>query len=174
MKNWKPILLTFLLLTGTLWVQSGRSQSQAGLANAIGQNSNITQIAGVSVNSDPCGSWGVVKQSVAVTISTATTTQLVAPVAGQTVFVCGFTFAMTGTTPTFQFEYGTGTTCGTGTTVLTGAFQNDIASGFGQYIYGGGEMTIFATPSANALCVLSAGTPSVNGVVTYVQRVAGT
>jgi hypothetical protein len=175
MKRTYAVLLTLVILaTVTFWSQPTRPQAQGGVSGTLGLNSNQTQIAGAPVNNDPCGSWGVVKQSVPVAITTATTTQLVALSAGQTVFVCGFTFAMTGTTPTFQFEYGTGASCGTGTTVLTGAFQNDIATGFGQYIYGGGEMTIFAAASANALCIVSAGTPTINGVVTFVQRVAGT
>jgi hypothetical protein len=42
-------------------------------------------------------------------------------------FVCGFTFSMTGTTPTFQFKYGTGAAC-TSLVVLTGAFQADITA----------------------------------------------
>jgi hypothetical protein len=47
--------------------------------------------------------------------------------------VCGFTFSMTGITPTFQFEYGTGSAC-TSPAVLTGAFQADITAAIGQYM----------------------------------------
>jgi hypothetical protein len=71
--------------------------------------------------------WGVVKQSVAVNIMTATTTSIVTVSGSTKVFVCGFTFSMTGTTPTFQFEYGTGAAC-TNPVVLTGTFQADITA----------------------------------------------
>jgi hypothetical protein len=161
--------LALIFAVGTI---PTHSQSQAGAANATGVNSNITQIGGVSVNNDPCGSWGVTKQSVVVNIASSTTTQLIALSAGQTIFVCGFVVTDVGTTPTFQFEYGTGASCGTGTTTLSGAIAPTSAQ---PVFYGGGEMTIFATASANALCIVTGGTTtSLAGVLTYVQRVAGT
>lgn len=168
-KKYLVVLATLLLI----FAFPGRTQNPS---SEMGQPSNLVQIHGLNSANDPCGSWGTTKQSTAVTISTATTTQIVALTAGQTIFVCGFNFSMTGTTaPTFQFEYGTGTNCGTGTTVLTGVYAADITATIGQYIYGGGEMTIFATASANALCIVTGGTgPSLQGVVTFVQRVAGT
>ena len=159
--------LAILLLLATETVV----QSQA--PNAPGTYTNLTQIGGASVNADPCGSWGVVKQSVPIAISSATTTQLVALASGQTIFVCGFSLTMVGATETIQFEYGTGASCGTGTTTLTGAFADGTASDI-AFSYGGGEMTIFATASANALCAVTTGTVSIQGVLTFVQRVAGT
>jgi hypothetical protein len=174
MKRIYAVLASLILLAGlTLWTQPTRSQAQAGAANAIGQNSNITQIGGVSVNTDPCGSWGVAKQSVVINLASATTTQLVALSAGQTIFICGYNFTMVGAAETITFEYGTGASCGTGTTALTGAIADGTASDI-SVTYGGGEMTIFSTPSANALCALTTGTVGIQGVLTYVQRVAGT
>src|SRR5882724_2808536 len=54
------------------------------------------------------------------TISSSTTTSLVAGVAGQSIFICGWhvTTTQTATFPTFQFEYGTqGGPCTTPTPV---------------------------------------------------------
>jgi hypothetical protein len=170
MKRIYAVLAVLVLLTGvTLWTQPIRSQAQAGLANAIGQNSNITQVGGASVNTDPCGSWGIVKQSVPINVSAAATAQLVAISGSTKVFVCGFSFTMVGAVQSIQFEYGTGTTCGTGTNVLTGAFADGTVSDI-VVTYGGGEMTIFGTPAGQALCVLSTTTASVQGVLTYVQQ----
>ena len=54
----------------------------------------------------------------------AGTVQLVVPVAGQRIYVCGWhVTSILSTTSTFQFIYGTGATCGTGTVNLTPAFN---------------------------------------------------
>ena len=158
-----------LLAAVTFWSQPVRPQAQAGIANAIGVNSNITQIGGVSVNTDPCGSWGVAKKSVPINIASATTTSLVAISGSTSIFVCGYNFTMVGATESIQFEYGTGATCGTGTTVLTGALADAAASDI-SVAYGGGEMTIFSTPASQGLCALTTGTVSIQGVLTYVQQ----
>jgi hypothetical protein len=115
---------------------------------------------------DPCQSSAVAKSSTPVNISSATTTQLVAPSGNLSVYVCGFLATAAGTSPTLQFEYGTGATCGTGTTVLTGVMAAsttvplEFASG----------LTNFKAPQAQGLCVVSGGTgPSFQGVLTFVQ-----
>jgi len=126
-----------------------------------------TVAANVAGSSDPCQSSSVTKSSVAINISSATTTQLVALSAGKVVYACGFTASGTGTTDTIQFEYGTGTTCGTGTTALTGPIALAAAP---NSSYGPGS-TVFATASANALCAVTGGTvTNVAGVLTYVQQ----
>jgi hypothetical protein len=134
----------------------------AGLLNITFSPSASMILANIG---DPCENPSVTKSSVSVAISTATTTQLVALSAGKVVYACGFT-ASVGATTTAQFEYGTGTTCGTGTTVLTGAF----APATGAVLGLSGEGSRFATPAGNALCVLSTGTGGINGVLTFVQQ----
>jgi hypothetical protein len=164
----RKLILTTLLLAVLLIFLSQPSNPQ-GTANSPGPNSNITQIGGASVNTDPCGSWGVIKTSKAVNISTAVTTSIVGVSGSTAVFVCGFHLeTVSGTTPTFQFEYGTGAACGTGTTVLTGTYTGAALQTF---FYGGGEMTLFQAPASNGLCIVSGGTtPNIQGVVTYVQQ----
>lgn len=121
---------------------------------------------------DPCQTSAITKQSVVINITTATTTSLVAISGNTQIFVCGFaiTFGSTVTADTIQFEYGTGATCGTGTTVLTGAFNtNGLLTGTISY---GGSATIFKTIAAQRLCAVSTvGTgPSIQGVLTFVQQ----
>src|SRR5580704_6040460 len=105
---------------------------------------------------DPCQSNGIAKSSVVIAPSgTAGTTQLVALSAGKTVYVCGYNFTETNVAQTIVFEYGTGASCGTGTTALTGAFTSTTANTIVVGEYSGG--TIFAAPTGNALCILTTG-----------------
>src|SRR5437879_5656570 len=83
---------------------------------------------GFQLGSDPCQSNGIAKSSIVLNITSATTTQLVALSAGKQIFVCGFNFTMVGTVQTLAFEYGTGASCGTGTTLLTGAMADGTVS----------------------------------------------
>lgn len=124
--------------------------------------------------SDPCGS--AAKSSVAISVGTAATTQLVAISGSLAIYVCGFamTIAPSGTSAdTALFEYGTSSNC-TGTNALTGTFGNgDLTSATGVLAvsHGGASQTIMKAPSANGLCIVTAGTAvNVQGVLSYVQQ----
>lgn len=116
---------------------------------------------GSTVSADPCFTGQ--KSSVAIAISTATTTQLVALASGKKVYVCSFS-ATTPASSSLVFEYGTGSACGTGTTALTGAYgaSSSITSG-------AADATQFSAPAGNALCALTTGTGA-QGVLSYVQQ----
>ena len=117
--------------------------------------------------SDPCESPAVVKKSVAVNIGTATTTTVVTPNTNQAIFACGWSFTEAGTTPTFQFEYGTGTNCGTGTVVLTGVYALLASQPFAS----NGASTQFSGIVGNNICIVTGGTtPSLQGVISYVSQ----
>lgn len=124
-------------------------------------------LGGVSA-ADPCASSGLSKSS-AVVNATATT-QLVSLGTGVSVYVCGFSFTVAGSaTATAQLEYGTGATCGTGTTVLTGAYLGGTVPVLIVSPAVPGMITKAA--SGNALCLVAGGaTPSIQGVLTYVQQ----
>lgn len=112
---------------------------------------------------DPCQNAHTVKSSVAVSVTSATTTQLVALSAGKSIYVCGATINSVGGTSTL--EYGTGSSCGTGTTTLTGPFAAATVAKIGGY------GTTVTAPSGNALCIVSGtSTTATAGVVTYVQQ----
>ena len=89
--------------------------------------------------------------SVPINISTATTTQLVAAVAGETIYVTAFD-AVAGGTTNFTFEYGTGSNCATGATPLTGAYGLIAQFGVAK---GSGLGAVLIVPSGNALCAVS-------------------
>jgi hypothetical protein len=145
-----------------------------GIALAIGTvptkgNSSNNGIPNFLVGLDPCQSNGIAKSSVAISLASATTTQLVALAAGQSVYVCGYNFTETNVAQTLTFEYGTGASCGTGTTTLTGAFTSTTANTIVVGEYSGG--TVFAAPTGNALCALTTGASVViGGTLTYVQQ----
>jgi hypothetical protein len=128
--------------------------------------------SGAAGNSDPCAAT-TQKSSIPINISAATTTQLVALSGSTTISVCSFVFGARSTggtaVPSVTFEYGTGASCGTGTTALTGAFYSaDPPTVTPSPGYQG---TLFKTAPGNALCALTAGTTiTVQGVLVYVQQ----
>lgn len=132
---------------------------------------------GQAINqADPCQSAGVAKNSVAINAVAAGTTQLVALSGATRVYVCGvsMTIAPSGTSAdTATFEYGTGASCGTGTTALTGAFgAGDLTTTAPPlFVTFADPGTTIKTPPGNAFCLLSAGTTvNIQGVLTYVQQ----
>lgn len=154
-------------MTGT----AAASQPDAGVtaASTVPAAATPALVVAQSPNGDPCQIPSVAKSSVAVNISSATTTNVVPLVAGQVTYVCGFNATVTGTTPTVLFKYGTnvGGACDTGATSLTGTY----APVTGTSVAIGGSGTQFQAAAAKDLCITSGGTgPSVQGVLTYVQR----
>lgn len=127
-------------------------------------------------STDPCASSAIAKSSVAINLTSAAASQLVALSGSTVVYVCGFsaTIAPSATSAaTLQFEYGTGSNCGTGTTVLTGTYGNgDLTTTVGPLpVQMNGPGTIFKTAAGNALCAAGGGTTvNVQGVLTFVQQ----
>jgi hypothetical protein len=136
------------------------------LPMAVAQGPNLTVIQ-YNSNINPCQSTSIVKSSVVVAQSTATTTALVAAVAGKTTYVCGFYATFSGTTPALTFKTGTQTTtaCDTATASLTGTFLPTS----GSYIGMGGPGTLFQSIASGQLCVTSVASAAVSGVLVYVQ-----
>lgn len=127
------------------------------------------------IGADPCQNSNVIKSSVAINITSAATTQLVAISGTKSIYVCHFdmTISEVITTPnTLQFEYGTSTTC-VGANKLTGLYgDKGITAGAPIVVSAGYGGTLFTAPSANGLCALTAigATGSFQGVLTYVQQ----
>jgi hypothetical protein len=137
----------------------------AGLLSASFSPIPANVLVNIAGQGDPCQNPGVAKSSVAVSITTATTTQLVALSTGKVVYACGFS-ATVGASSTIAFEYGTGSTCGTGTTALTGVYTPAT----GGLVTFSAEGAHFQTPASNALCALTTGTGGIYGVLTYVSQ----
>ncbi len=124
---------------------------------------------------DPCQNPAQAKSSVAIGISSATTTQLVALSGSTVIYVCGYslTISQVATTAnTIKFQYGTGAVCGTGTTDLTGVIgAGGITAGPPIVLAVPPSATIFKTTAGQALCAITAigASASFQGVLTYVQ-----
>jgi len=119
----------------------------------------------VSANAttDPCVGT-VLKSSVAISTNPA---DLVAPVSGKTIYVCGFGFGNSSTNGTERLGAETiAGQCASGTdTQLTG----NLALSTSPIIVGNARQTVLVAPSGSGLC--SAGSTSAgNGYVTYVQE----
>ena len=156
--------------TGSLNV--GITLTQAAIDPSLVVAASITNIAGAS---DPCSDVSAIKSSVPINISSATTTQLVALSGTTTIYVCGFNAtAGAGTNPSFQLEYGTGGTCATGPTALTGAMATGVTvstTAPGPIFYAGPDATVLKTPAGQGLCAVTGGTtPNFQGYLTYVQQ----
>lgn len=103
--------------------------------------------------------------SVAISVAAATTTQLVALVTAKQIYITSFDFMASGVN-NVKLVYGTGASCGTGTTDLTGAYPLIAQAGISKGI---GLGAILFVPSGNALCINTSGAGQLSGSVSYVQ-----
>lgn len=117
-----------------------------------------------SASVDPCQVF--TKTSAPITAGAAATTQIVALNATQALYVCGYQMSQIATAGTLQWVYGTGVSCGTGTTSLTGAMGVTASQ---PISYGSGG-TVMKVPIGNALCLTTTGAGgTAAGVVSYVS-----
>lgn len=91
------------------------------------------------------------------------TSQAVVPSGIKIVNICGFDVTATAA-GTFQLEYGTGATCGTGTTLITAA--HNIPASFGLSSSG----RAYSTPQGQGLCVVAGGTGPLQWTIYYSQN----
>lgn len=103
--------------------------------------------------------------SVPINMSTATTTQIVAAVTSESIYVTSWDVIANGTT-NFTFEYGTGTNCVTGTTALTGPYGFVAQFGVAK---GSGLGAVLVVPQSKALCVVNSAAVQVSGSLAYSQ-----
>src|SRR5581483_317833 len=109
----------------------------------------VIQTTGV----DPCQSTSVAKQTAAINIVAAGTSQVVAPNSNTTVFVCGYQVSVSGTTPTLQWEFATPANCASGVTFATGA----IAPTSGSVLTISPGSTVMKGTSGQGFCAVTGG-----------------
>lgn len=144
---------------------------------ALGQATKANSVpVTFASDQDPCSY--AQKSSVAIAITSATTTAMVAVSGSTTVYVCGFNFTVSQvitTANTLKFESGTGTACSTPVASLTGTYgTGGITAGEPLHIHsaGGGSSTIFSGGASNGICAVTTigASGSFEGVLTYVQQ----
>lgn len=104
-------------------------------------------------------------KSVAINIAASATTQIVAGVANQAIFITSWNVMAAGTN-NVTLVYGTGTNCATGQVALTGAYPLIAQAGIAT---GNGLGPILYVPQGNALCVTTSGSGQLSGSASYVQ-----
>lgn len=106
----------------------------------------------------------VLCNKIATLTGAAVITQIVAPVTGQTIYVCGWTVTNTGATGSFSLQTGTGTTCGTNTVTAIPALSITSTAPATDH----DMVAAWQTPLSSALCI----TPSVatiTSIIYYAQ-----
>ena len=140
----KRAVLIVLLLAGSLAAQQTTSQP--------GKN--------------PCSDPTATLQSAAASTSGTAAVQIIAASGTAKVYICSLiVVGVSGTTPTFSLEYGTGTACGSGTTVIIGAWTTTANT---VYPF---QVPVFVAPGGSEICYLDTGTSPVQRyAITYVQQ----
>lgn len=148
-----------------------------GAATAANQSTEISSLSTIATNTTNAGAPSVAQDtagnvkiiqasaSAAISMSTATTTQIVALSSAKKIYVVAYD-VIAGGTGNVTFVYGTGTNCGTGTTALTGAYPLVANAGLTK---GGGLGPVLVVPASNALCVTSSAAVQMSGSVAYAQ-----
>ncbi|MSV35459.1 MAG: hypothetical protein EXQ47_07655 [Bryobacterales bacterium] len=103
--------------------------------------------------------------SALLTVSTATTTQIVALAAAKSIYICSLTINGAGTT-TGKLVNGTGTNCGTGQANLTPVFNLVAGSTVSA---GSGLGYVVKGASGAAVCVTNSAAVAVNVLISYTQ-----
>ena len=112
---------------------------------------------------DPCTQYASL--SVTKSINSATTTALVVPPTTGSVTVCNFLIEHPGGTGTMALEYGSGTACATGATLLKAAFAYNTTAGTPTVE---AQTLTMPVPMSNGVCALSTGTIVQTVTVNYV------
>lgn len=108
--------------------------------------------------------WGAVAPaSAAISQASSSTLEILALTASKKIYVTSFNIMAAGTV-NVTFKYGTGTNCGTGTTVLTGAYPLTAQAGVA---IGSGTGAVLVVPAGNALCLTADAATQVSGSFTY-------
>lgn len=144
----------------------GIDQTTPGTTNGVQVNAALPAGSNSigTVGADP-SKGGATPASVAINVSTATTTQLVALSGTTKIYVTSYD-VIAGGTGNITLVYGTGASCGTGTTSLTGAYNLTAQAGIAK---GNGVGAVLVVPAGNALCVTTSAAVQMSGSVSYQQ-----
>lgn len=125
-----------------------------------------------AILADPCNNPAVPKNTAFANITTATTTQIIAPVGVLQVFVCQIVAQLNSTTAsTVFFEVGSGATCGTGTTVKSATYTN-AALVSENVTLGGGSADFMTAGAGQGVCAVTTvgATPTIPVTISFVQQ----
>lgn len=127
----------------------------------------VTLAAAAITGSNPCNNPTATLVGISGATSGTASVQLVAISGTTKIYVCSMTITgVSGTSPTFKLQYGTGSACATGTVGIVGPWTTAANT---IYNFGGNNFAV--TPAGQALCYVQSGTtPVSNYNITYVQQ----
>ena len=159
------------LTFGTAGTASTQVLTVQGIASMTPLNVNSTQVAGSTIVVDPC--TVNTPTYTPISITTATTTRIVAPTASKRTYVCSILLLSAGTDNVGVVE-GTGGTCGTGTAGVIGGTTAANGLNFTAQTgvaWGNGAAAIFATAGTNVdLCLITSAAVVLAGHVKWVAQ----
>lgn len=153
--------------TFTLNASAGSNQPPIGTQ---GTSTNITAIGGTATVLDPC--HAVTATYTPISITTATTTRIVAPTSAKRTYVC-YLFMITVAANNVAIVEGTGGTCGSGTAGVVGgttaANGLNLLANSGAAFNAGGDV-VLATAGTNVdFCLITSAATPLAGVIKWVQ-----
>lgn len=144
----------------------GIDQTTPGTTNGVS-----TQLGGVATVDNPCQT--VAKNYTPITITTNTTTRIVAPAAAKKTYVCSIVL-QTALANNVGIVEGTGGTCGVSTAGVLGGTTAASGLNFSAnegWSAGNGTAPILATAGTNVdLCLITSVATNLAGHVTWVQK----
>jgi hypothetical protein len=156
-----------LILSGqaTAALQTTGNNSLVSILNALGSTLTVNCSNCSGGGSGGGGSTPQATTSAPINISTATTTQLIAAISTDLIYVTSWDVISAGA-GNITLEYGTGSNCGTGTTLLTGAYNLAAQAGISK---GDGLGAVYIIPASNALCAVTSANVQYSGSVSFTQ-----
>ena len=157
------------IVSGTATVVMAGQQSVSGVTALNQTDASAVHVVQSIAVGDPCQNPAIAKSSVAIAQSSSATTKIVDTSGSKVVYACSFVASFNGTNPTGTFKTGTHASadCDTGTASLTGAIAPSATI---AAVTLSGPGTIMQSTAGGQLCLTTAATTSVQGVLTYVQQ----
>ena len=147
-------------------MECSKSVTRAVLIVLLLAGSLVAQQQTSAPGKNPCFDSTATLVSAAGSTSGTSAVQIIAASGATKIYVCSLTVTgVSGTTPTFSLEYGTGSNCATSPTVFIGAWTTTANTIYPFHV------PVFVTPASQAVCYLDTGTtPIQRYAITYVQQ----
>jgi hypothetical protein len=134
--------------------------------SAVSQAGGVQTVALSATAANPCQNPNATLTAIAGATSGTSATQIIALASGKQIFICSVVLTtISGTSPTYKLEYGTGSNCAVVVGTLVGPSAVSVAGNVFSYA------NAFIVPASDELCYLDGGTtPIYDYAIVYVQQ----
>lgn len=158
-------------ISGTVTLPTGAATAAKQPALGTAGTASADVITTQSPSVDPCQT--IVHSSTPISITTATTTRIVAPTSAKKTYIC-YLFLTSAAADNIGIVEGTGGTCGTGTAGVVGgttaANGPNFAANGGMAMSAGGKTAVAFTAGTNVdLCLITSAPTPLAGTIKWVQ-----